>query len=489
MATGSGPTAWVRRSHLIDGVDVAGDAYTANVNPSDTGDVIGEFAHGSADDARAAVDAASRALPRWAFASPQERADVLDRAGTEVIERADELGDLLAREEGKTLPEARGEVVRAGQILKFHGGQALRNAGEVLDSVRPGLEVTVTREPLGVVSIITPWNFPIAIPAWKIAPALAYGNTVVFKPAELVPASAWELVDALRRAGLPDGVLNLVMGSGREIGPVLTGSSDVDGVSFTGSVGTGENILATAAPQRTRVQLEMGGKNPLVVLDDADLDIAVDVALQGAFGSTGQRCTASSRLVVTEGIHDRFVAALSQAMRAWRVDDARAAGTQMGPVVDADQLAQDEGYLATASREGGEVIGGERVDRASAGHYLAPALVIGTDNDMTVNREEVFGPVASVIEVADYDEALAVANDTEFGLSSGIVTSSLAAAAHFRRHSTAGMVMVNVPTAGVDYHVPFGGRRASSFGPREQGTHAREFFTVTKTSYTSAGTP
>lgn len=487
MASGTGSgSAWVRRSNVIDGVDVVGDSFTPNVNPSDTADIIGEFAHGSASDAQAAVEAARRALPRWAFASPQERADVLDRAGTEVIGRADELGDLLAREEGKTLPEARGEVLRAGQILKFHGGQALRNAGEVIDSIRPGLDVTVTREPLGVVSIITPWNFPIAIPAWKIAPALAYGNTVVFKPAELVPASAWELVDALRRAGLPDGVLNLVMGSGREIGPVLTGSPDVDGISFTGSVGTGEHILTTATPQLTRVQLEMGGKNPLVVLDDADLDVAVDVALQGAFGSTGQRCTASSRFVVTRGIHDRFVAALSKAMGEWRVDDARAEGTQMGPVVDAGQLAQDEGYLVTAAREGGEVVGGERIERASAGHYLAPALVVGTDNAMTVNREEVFGPVASVIEVADYDEALAVANDTEFGLSSGIVTMSLAAASHFRRHSTAGMVMVNVPTAGVDYHVPFGGRRASSFGPREQGTHAREFFTVTKTAYVKA---
>ncbi|HEX5016452.1 MAG TPA: aldehyde dehydrogenase family protein, partial [Actinomycetes bacterium] len=430
-----------------------------------------------------------KALPRWAFATPQERSDVLDRAGAEVLQRADELGDLLAREEGKTLPEARGEVVRAGQILKFHAGQAVRNAGEVLDSIRPGLEVTVTREPLGVVTVITPWNFPIAIPAWKIAPALAYGNTVVFKPAELVPGCAWELVDILRRAGLPDGVLNLVMGSGHEIGDTLTGSPDIDGVSFTGSVQTGERILAASAPQRTRVQLEMGGKNPLVVLDDADLDIAVDVALQGAFGSTGQRCTASSRLIVTSGIHDRFVAALESAMKAWTVGDARASDTQMGPVVDDVQLKQDERYLQIARDEGGDVIGGERLERSTSGHYLAPALVVGTDNAMTVNREEVFGPVASVIEVADYDEALAVANDTEFGLSSGIVTTSLAAASHFRRHSGAGMVMVNVPTAGVDYHVPFGGRRASSFGPREQGTYARDFFTVLKTSYTAPGSP
>ncbi len=488
LGSGSGSGSG-RRPNIIGGAEVTGDAWTPNINPSDTSDVIGEYAHGGASDAEAAVAAAREALPRWAFATPQERADVLDRAGDEVLRRSDELGDLLAREEGKTLPEGRGEVVRAGQILKFHGGQALRNTGEVVDSIRPGLEVTMTREPLGVVSIITPWNFPIAIPAWKIAPALAYGNTVVFKPAELVPGCAWELVDILRRAGLPDGVLNLVMGSGREVGPILTGSADVDGVSFTGSVLTGEHILATAAPQRTRLQLEMGGKNPLVVLDDADLDVAVDVALQGAFGSTGQRCTASSRLVVTKGIHDRFVAALTERMQAWRVGDARMPGTQMGPVVDATQLAQDERYLTIAGDEGGQVVGGERIERQTSGHYLSPALVVGTDNTMTVNREEVFGPVASVVEVANYEEALAVANDTEFGLSSGIVTTSLAAASHFRRHSGAGMVMVNVPTAGVDYHVPFGGRRGSSYGPREQGTYAREFYTVVKTSYTAPGAP
>jgi aldehyde dehydrogenase (NAD+) len=475
----------VRRPNIIGGADVVGADWTPNVNPSDTSDIVGEYGHATVADASAAVDAARSALPRWASATPQERADVLDRAGNEVIARADELGDLLAREEGKTLVEARGEVVRAGQILKFHGGQALRNTGELIDSIRPGLEITVTREPLGVVGVITPWNFPIAIPAWKIAPALAYGNTVVFKPAELVPGSAWELVDILRRAGLPVGVLNLVMGRGREIGPVLTGEG-VDGITFTGSVATGEAILASAQPHRARVQLEMGGKNPLVVLDDADLDVAVEVALQGAFGSTGQRCTASSRLIVTAGIHDRFVEALTARMRQWRVGDARASDTDMGPVVDATQLAQDERYLEIARTEGGDVVGGERLERGSDGHFLAPALVVGTSSSMTVNREEVFGPVASVIEVADYDHALATANDTEFGLSSGIVTTSLAAATHFRRHSTAGMVMVNVPTAGVDYHVPFGGRRASSYGPREQGTHAREFFTVVKTSYVKA---
>lgn len=478
-----------RRHNLISGEQVAGERWLPNVNPSDIADVVAEYAQAGPEQAAEAIGAAERAGAGWAAATPQARADVLDRAGNEVVARADELGDLLAREEGKTLAEARGEVVRAGQILKFHGGQALRNTGEVVDSVRPGIEVAVSREPLGVVSVITPWNFPIAIPAWKIAPALAYGNTVVFKPAELVPGCAWELVDVLQRAGLPDGVLNLVMGSGREIGSTLTGSPSVAAVSFTGSVATGEQILASAQTERTRVQLEMGGKNPLVVLDDADLGLAVDVALQGAFGSTGQRCTASSRLIVQSGIHDRFVETLTTRMQSWTVGDARDVGTDMGPVVDETQLRQDEQYLRIALEEGGSVVGGERVDRSSDGHYLAPALVVNTKNAMTVNQEEVFGPVASVIEVDSYDEALSVANDTEFGLSSGIVTTSLAAASHFKRQSTAGMVMVNVPTAGVDYHVPFGGRRSSSYGPREQGTYARDFYTVVKTTYTAPGLP
>jgi acyl-CoA reductase-like NAD-dependent aldehyde dehydrogenase len=478
-----------RKQNLIGGSWVDGDHWLPNVNPSDTSDVIAEYAQADAAQTATAIDAARTALSEWAFATPQVRAEVLDRAGDEVIRRADELGDLLAREEGKTLLEGRGEVVRAGQILKFHGGQALRNTGELVDSIRPGLEVSMTREPLGVVTVITPWNFPIAIPAWKIAPALAYGNTVVFKPAELVPGCAWELVDVLHRAGLPDGALNLVMGSGREIGDTLTGTAGVDGVSFTGSVATGDRILSSAQPHRTRVQLEMGGKNPLVVLDDADLEVAVEVALQGAFGSTGQRCTASSRLIVQSGIHDRFVASLSARMNAWVVGDARDVETHMGPVVDATQLAQDERYLRIAREEGGEIVGGDRIERSKRGYFLRPALVVNTKNTMTVNREEVFGPVASVIQVSGYEEALTVANDTEFGLSSGIVTQSLAAASHFKRHSAAGMVMVNVPTAGVDYHVPFGGRRASSYGPREQGTYARDFYTVVKTAYTAAGSP
>ena len=474
---------------VVGGTTVTGEGGQADLNPSDVADVVVEFGHVDATVARDAVRAAGDAFPTWSSTTPWQRSEVLDRAGTEVLARADELGDLLAREEGKTLPEARGEVVRAGQILKYFAGDVLQPHGKVLDSVRPGIDVTVTREPLGVVSVITPWNFPIAIPAWKIAPALAHGNTVVFKPAELVPGSAWELVDILNRAGLPAGALNLVLGRGSVVGPVLTTDPGVNGVTFTGSVATGRGILDAPAPIGRKVQLELGGKNPLVVVDDADLAVAVEALVQGGFGSTGQRCTASSFAVVCDAIHDRFVAAVQERLGRWTTGDARGDGVDMGPVVDASQLETDQHYLDVARGEGGEVLGGELVERGAAGFYMTPALVLGTSPGDTINREEVFGPVVSVVRVADYDEALAVANGSDMNLSAGICTTDLATASHFRRHSKAGMVMVNLPTAGVDFHVPFGGRGDSSHGPREQGFAAVDFFTTSKTAYTAPGTP
>jgi aldehyde dehydrogenase (NAD+) len=338
-----------------------------------------------------------------------------------------------------------------------------------------------------VIGIITPWNFPIAIPAWKIAPALCYGNTVVVKPAELAPACTWVLADILHRNGLPAGVLNLVMGKGSVVGQTLLDSPDVDGITFTGSVGTGQRVAESCARHMRRSQIEMGGKNPLVVLDDADLGVAVDVALNGSFFSTGQRCTASSRLVVTDGIHDQFVAALAKRMSALTVGHAMDAGTQIGPVVDEGQLKQDLDYIALGTAEGARLVtGGEQVTRATEGHFLTPALFAECRPAMRIMQEEIFGPVAGVIRVPDYDAALSVANDTEFGLSAGICTTSLKHATHFRRNAEAGMVMVNLLTAGVDFHGPFGGRKASSFGPREQGRYAAEFFTTVKTSYTSA---
>jgi alpha-ketoglutaric semialdehyde dehydrogenase len=454
-----------------------------NRNPSDLDDVVGVAMHGDAALALDAVDAARGALPQWSLASPWSRAEVLDRTGTRLLERKHELGCLLAREEGKTLPEATAEVARAGQIFKYFAGEALRMTGDRLDSVRPGIDVSITREPVGVVALITPWNFPIAIPSWKIAPALAFGNTVLFKPASTTPACASALVETLAEAGLPAGVLNLVHGSGSVVGGAWIESRDVAAVSLTGSVGTGARVIARCAETGKRVQAEMGGKNPLVVVDDADLEVAVSCAINGAYFSTGQRCTASSRLIVTRGIYERFVETMTAAMRALVVGHALEADTQIGPVVDEQQLAQDEQYLRIARDEGATVVGGERIDRATRGHFLAPALLLDTRPDMRVNREEIFGPVASVIVANDYDEALAIANDTEFGLCAGIITTSLATARHFQRHAEAGMVMVNLPTAGVDPHVPFGGRKASSYGPREQGAYAREFYTQIKTSY------
>ena len=474
-------------ANYIGGQWVEADKVSRNVNPSNLDDVIGEFAQADAAQTRQAIAAARAAFPAWSQATPQQRFDVLDRVGTVILERKTELGKLLAREEGKTLPEAIGEVGRAAQIFKFFAGEALRIGGEIVPSVRPGMTVEITREPLGVIGLITPWNFPIAIPAWKIAPALAYGNCVVIKPADLVPASTWELVRIIAEAGTPAGVINLVMGRGSVVGEILVESEGVDAISFTGSVGTGRAIGAKCVQLGKKFQLEMGGKNPMVVLDDADLDIAVEACVNGSFYSTGQRCTASSRLIVTEGIHDQFVEAVKLRLSKTRVGDALDEATQIGPVVDERQLEQDERYIAIAREEGGTVFGGERVERITRGFFLAPALVTGTTPDMRINREEVFGPVASVIKVKDYDEALAVANDTEFGLSAGICTTSLKYANHFKRNVQAGMVMINTATAGVDYHVPFGGRKGSSYGPREQGTYAREFYTTVKTSYVNPG--
>jgi alpha-ketoglutaric semialdehyde dehydrogenase len=471
--------------NYVDGEWVEGASASRNVNPSNTDDVVGEYAYADRRQAEDAIAAARAAFPGWRLSTPQARFDALDKVGTEILARKEELGRLLSREEGKTLPEGMGEVVRAGQIFKFFAGEALRVTGELVDSVRPGVSVEIAREPVGVVGLITPWNFPAAIPAWKVAPALAYGNCVVLKPADLVPGTAWALADIIARAGLPKGVFNLVMGRGSVVGAALLESREVDAISFTGSVETGRKVAAACAETMKRFQLEMGGKNPLVVLDDADLATAVSCAVQGAFYSTGQRCTASSRLIVQEGIHDRFVAAVAEAVRGLVVDDALKQGTQIGPVVDQAQLDQDLRYIEIARAEGARLAaGGERVEREAKGFYLQPALFTDTTNAMRINREEVFGPVASVVRVRDYEEALAAANDTVFGLSSGICTGSLKHAQHFKRHSQAGMVMVNLPTAGVDYHVPFGGRKGSSYGPREQGRYAIEFYTTVKTSYT-----
>ena len=470
--------------NYINGEWVMASKWTPNRNPSDLSDVIGEYAQADAAQTEAAVAAAKAAFPAWSLGPIQDRANLLDKVGSDILARKDEIGRLLSREEGKTLPEGIGETVRAGHIFKFFAGEVLRLAGEKLPSVRPGVEVEVTREPIGVVGLITPWNFPIAIPAWKIAPALAFGNTVVFKPAQWTPGCAWALTDILAAAGVPAGVFNLVMGSGSVVGETLVNHPDVAALTFTGSMETGRSIAQKAVSRMAKFQLEMGSKNPLVVVDDADLATAVNVAVQGAYFSTGQRCTASSRLIVTDGIHDRFVAALTERLATLKVDNALTPGTEIGPVVEQPQLDTDLEYVGVGQKEGATLAyGGERLKRSTDGYYLAPTLFTGATNAMRISREEIFGPVACVIRAKNYEEALAIANDTDTGLSSGIVTTSLKLATHFKRHAQAGMVMINLPTAGVDYHVPFGGRKASSYGPREQGRYAAEFYTTVKTTY------
>ena len=473
--------------NLINGEWVDGVDTIANVNPSDLDDTIGDYAQANARQTEEAIAAAKAAFPTWSRTTPQQRADILDAIGAEVLARREELGQLLSREEGKPLADGILEVTRASQIFRFYAGEALRRDGIAIDSIRPGVEVTITRDPIGVVGLITPWNFPSAIPAWKLAPTLAYGNTAVLKPANLVPGSAWALVEIASRCGVPPGVVNLVMGPGSAVGQTILNSDVVNGVSFTGSVQTGAQVAQACAKRGIKFQLEMGGKNPLVILDDANLELSVATAVNGAFYQTGQRCTASSRLIVTEKIHDAFVERVVAAMKTLVVDHALKPGTQVGPVVDANQLEQDLDYIKIGKEEGAELAwGATLLNRKTRGYYLQPALFVGTNNGMRINREEIFGPVATVIKVRDYDEALATANDTAFGLSSGICTRSLKHAADFRRNSTAGMIMVNLPTAGVDDHVPFGGRKGSSAGAREQGRGAIEFFTTTRTHYVFA---
>src|SRR5262252_958509 len=409
--------------NLIAGEWTAGATAAPNINPSNVADVVGEYARADEAQVRAAIAAARAAFPVWSRGNIQARADILDKVGSEILARKDELGTLLSREEGKTKPEGIGEATRAGYLFKFFAGECVRLAGEMLPSVRPGIRVEITRDPVGVVGIITPWNFPLAIPAWKIAPALAFGNCVVFKPAELVPASPWTLVDIIQRAGLPQGVLNLVQGQGSTLGAALTAAPGIDAVTFTGSREVGSNVAAAALKNGVRVQLEMGGKNPLVVLDDADMNTAVSVAVNGAFFQAGQRCTASSRVIVTEGIHDRFVQAMVERMKKLVVDDALKAGTEIGPVVDDRQLKKDLEYVEIGKKEGAHLAyGGERLTRDTDGYYMAPAMFTETAPGMRINQEEIFGPVATIIRVKDYEEALSVANDTPFGLSSGIVT-------------------------------------------------------------------
>ncbi len=462
--------------------------YIENRSPSDISDLIGLYGQANASQLEQTLDQASKAQMLWANYALEKKQSVLMNIGNELMARSEEIGTLLSREEGKPLAEGKGEVYRAGQFFTYYGAECLRLIGENADSVRDNVEIDVRREPIGIVGVISPWNFPIATASWKIAPALCYGNAVVWKPANMTPASAVILTQIIAKQDIPLGLFSLVMGSGGLIGQQLVESPKVSAISFTGSVPVGKSIATAAIQNLTKIQMEMGSKNALAVMDDCDLELAVSLATNGAFGGSGQKCTASSRLIVHESVYDNFVEKFIKSTQALKVGHALEEGVQMGPVVSQQQLEENLSNVEVGKSEGGELAcGGTRLDMAHEGYYMSPGVFINTTNDMQINRAELFAPLAAVIKVSSYEEALATVNDTDFGLTSGIVTKSLARATHFRRNVKTGVVSVNLPTAGTDYHVPFGGRGNSSYGPREQGKAAAEFYTTVKTAYINAG--
>ena len=468
----------------INGSWAKGVSTIENINPSDISENIGNVAQASTEQVNEAIKAAKVAQPQWEKTPLEQKVNALQAIGDELIERCEELGELLAREEGKSKAEGKGEIYRSGQFFQYYAAEVLRQIGENAASVRPGIDIDVTREAVGVVGIISPWNFPTATAAWKIAPALAFGNAVIWKPANLTPASAVALTEIISRQGLPSGTFNLVLGSGGTVGDTLINSKDINAISFTGSVETGRKIAVATSANFVKCQLEMGSKNSLVVASDADISVAVESAIAGAFSGTGQKCTASSRLIVMEDVHDEFVDAMVKRMAELKVGHCLEDGIFMGPVSDKNQFESNFKWIERAKELGGKLVsGGEKLSLEKEGYYMSPTLFIDTKNDWDVNQEEVFAPMACVIKVKDLEEAIATANDTRFGLTAGIITQSLKTAAIFKKEAQSGCVMVNLPTAGTDYHVPFGGRKESSFGPREQGSYAREFYTIVKTAY------
>ncbi len=455
-------------------------------NPADTRDVVGRVASSDAQDVNDAVEAAARAFPGWSKTPAPVRGRFLLQAARALEAQLAEVADLLSREEGKTIGEAKGEVTRAVRILEYFGGEGSRLTGQVIPSERERIFMYTVRQPVGVVALIAPWNFPIAIPAWKMAPALVCGNTVVFKPASQAPLTSARLVRILQDSGLPKGVLNYVTGSGGAAGAPLVAHPKVRAISFTGSDATGRGIAQVAAARLARVQLEMGGKNPTIVLRDADLDNAVECVLNAAFFSTGQRCTATSRAIVEKPVVGAFLERLVERTKALKIGDPRDPSVHLGPAIDAGQLETTLKYIDVGRSEGGRVVyGGERLTEGSLahGHFVRPAIVTGVVPSSRLAQEEVFGPLLAVLEVEDFDEAVRVANEVRFGLSASICTKDLSHALEYVERAEAGVIMVNLPSAGIEYQIPFGGLKDSSFGPREQGPAALQFYTETKTVY------
>lgn len=459
---------------------------TPDVNPANTEEVLALFPLAGREDAAQAVDAAAHAFPAWSKMPMPKRGDILHQAARLLEERVGEVAAALTREEGKTFAESKGEVLRAVSILRYYASETMQPTGEIYPSAAANTLLYAERVPIGVVALITPWNFPIAIPTWKLAPALAYGNTVVLKPAELTPLTAWHLVDVLEKAGLPPGVLNLVVGRGSQAGRELVENQQVKAISFTGSNEVGAQIAAQAATRGAKVQLEMGGKNPTVVLADADLEQAVELTIAGAMLSTGQKCTATSRVIVQREVADEFRDRLVTRAETIRVGDGMAPDTYMGPLVNAAAEQRVLDYIKVGQAEGARLLTGGvklRGDAYERGYFVAPTVFDKVAPEMRIAQEEIFGPVVGLIEARDFDEAVRLANETRFGLSASVVTRDLNLALRFVREVEAGIVHVNSQTAGAEPQVPFGGFKSSSSGGREQGKAARDFFTQTKTVY------
>ena len=472
--------------NYINGDWVESDRTFDNVNPANTEEVVGVFSKGTAADVERAANAAAAAFPGWAAMQPPARGALLYKAADLLERNLDDLAREMTREEGKTLPEAKGETMRTINIFRYFAGEGSRQPGMLVPSERPRVFMFAVRKPLGVVGLITPWNFPSAIPAWKLAPALIAGNTVILKPASVAPLSSWRIVEACHEAGFPKGVVNFVCGSGGEIGDALVQAGPLKALSFTGSCEVGAGLHEKASARKLRIQLEMGGKNPTIVLADANLDTAVANTVNAAMFSTGQKCTATSRVIVEEGIYDKFVPALVEAVKKLKVGDGLEEGVHVGPAIDRSQLETDAKYIQIAKQEGCTIeCGGEILNDGpyAKGFFFQPTVITGVKNNMRIAREEVFGPVLAVIKAKDHKEALDLANDTEFGLSASIQTQDVSRIFEFVSQIEAGLVTVNLPSAGVEYQLPFGGTKGSSFGPKEQGPAALEFYSDYKTVY------
>ncbi|HEY3122375.1 MAG TPA: aldehyde dehydrogenase family protein [Vicinamibacteria bacterium] len=474
--------------NFINGEWVASEATksTLNLNPADTRDVLGQVPMSTAEETRRAVAAARAAFPSWRDTPAPVRGRILFNVWTLMDKEKEDLARLLTREEGKTVKESLGEILRTINILEYIAAEGRRIGGQTVPSELPRNFCYTVRHPLGVVACITPWNFPVAIPVWKMAPALVSGNTVVFKPATLTPETASAVVSIFERAGVPKGVLNMVLGSGGTVGNALLDHDDVRAVSFTGSNDVGAEIYGRAARRMIRAQCEMGGKNPVVVMADADLDLAVEATAQGAFGSTGQRCTATSRVIVEDRIAEQFVEKLAARAQRVRVGDGRQAGVDMGPAVDPSQLKTDLDYIDVGKGEGAALVcGGRRLSEGELqhGYYVEPTVFDRVKSSMRIAQEEIFGPVISVIRVGDFEEAMEAANSVRYGLSSSIFTTDATNVFRFVDMIEAGIVHINSGTPGGEAQLPFGGTKATGVGPREQGPTAIEFFTELKTVY------